>query len=181
MSEAAKPEEKAQPVYYDHFPAPDSKTIPLFGNLFIVVKNRLTIGEERRARKRMYIPNYTTGQLHIDPTMSGLTTVIAYLLDWNLTRGGERVDIRSIALAAEKDDAKVLELQQILEQLDPATYEAIETAVKAHEAEQDAARAAAKKSQGGGTNGASTASSPSGQAGVSSMSATDLTGTTTKK
>lgn len=180
--EAKKPEEKKEPVYYDHFPTPDSKTITLFGNLFIVVKNRLTIGEERRARKRMYIPNFVTGQLLVDATMSGLTTVLAYLLDWNLTRGnGERVEIRHLALAAEKDDAKVLELQQVLEQLDPATYDAIEAAVKAHEAEQDAARAAAKKSQDGETSGASTASSPSAPAGVSSMSATASTETTTKK
>lgn len=179
--EAKQPEEAKPPVTtYDHFPAPESKTITLFGSLFIVVKNRLTVGEERRARKRMYIPNYTTGQLLVDPTMSGLTTVIAYLLDWNITRGGERVEIRDLAQAAEKDEAKVLELQHILEQLDPATYDAIEIAVKKHEAEQDAARTAAKKSQGGDTNGASTSSSPSEPVGVSNMSEGSRRKTTTK-
>lgn len=169
-----------QPIIYDHFPAPESQTITLFGDIFIVLKKRLTVGEERRARKRMYIPNYTTGQLLVDPTMSGLTTVLAYLLDWNITRGGQRVEIRDLALAAEKDDAKVLELQQIVEQLDPSTYESIEIAVKKHEAEQDAARAAAKKSQGGGTSGASTSSSPSGPAGVSNTSEGSTATTTTK-
>lgn len=175
--EAKQPAEKK---YYDHFPAPESKTITLFGDVFIVVKKRITVGEERRARKRMYIPNYTTGQLLVDPTMSGLTTVIAYLLDWNITRGGERVQIRDLALAAEKDDAKVEELQKILEQLDPATYDAIEIAVKKHEAEQDQERAEAKKSQGGGTSGASTSSSPSAPAGVSNTSEVSTAPTTTK-
>lgn len=174
-------EEKKEPAKsYEHFPAPESQTLPLFGELFIVVKKRLTVGEERRARKRMYIPNYVTGQLLIDPTMSGLTTVLAYLLDWNLTRGGQRVEIRDIALAAEKDEKKVEELQALLEQLDPATYDAIEAAVKKWEADQDAERAAAKKSQGGDKSGASTSSSPSGPAGASNTSERSTETTTTK-
>jgi hypothetical protein len=173
-------EEAKQPKAYDHFPAPVPTTIPLFGDLFIVVKQRLTVGEERRARKRMYLPNYQTGQLLVDPTMSGLTTVIAYLLDWNLTRGGQRVEIRDLALAAEKDDAKVLEMQAILEQLDPATYDAIEAAVKKHEAEQDAERAAAKKSQGGDKSETSTSSSPSAPAGASNTSEHSTETTTTR-
>lgn len=171
---------ETKPPTYDHFPAPMTQTLPLFGDLFIVVKQRLTVGEERRARKRMYVPNYTTGQLLVDPTMSGLTTVLSYLLDWNLQRGGQPVEIRSLALAAEKDEKKVEEFQAILEQLDPATYDAIEAAVKKWEAEQDLARAAVKKYRGGDPSGSSTSSSPSAPAGASSMSE-GSTETTTKK
>lgn len=163
-AEASKaPQEPVKP--YEDFPAPESRTIALFGDKFIVIKKRLTIGEERRARQRMYIPNYQTGQLLIDPTMSGMTTVLAYLIDWNLVRGGERVQIRDLALAAETDEAKVKELQKVVEQLDPATYDAIEAAVKAHEKAEDEARENVKKALGGGLSSSATASSPSGPAG----------------
>jgi hypothetical protein len=165
---------------FSHFPAPATETVPILDNGdSIKIRKRLTVGEERRARRRMYFIEPGTGLLRYDPTMGGMTTVLAYLLDWTLERGGEKVEILHLAIEGEKDDTKIAELQAILEKLDPTTFDAIEAAIKAHEAAEDAARAAAKKSTGGGPLNGSTSSSPSGPAGASSMSEASTAMTTT--
>lgn len=153
---------------FDHFPPPTTTTIPLFGGLFVVVKNRLTVGEERRARRRLYYFDPEAGAMRVDPTMHGLATVLAYLVDWNVTRGGAVLDIRQLAIDAARDESKIADLQRIVEALDPVTYDAIEEAIRTHEETEDARRVAEKKSTDGSGN--STSSSPSVPDGPSSMS-----------
>lgn len=153
---------------FDYFPKPTTTTLPLFGDLFVVVKARLTMGEERRARKRMYVYDKADDVLRVDPTMGKLSTVLAYLVDWNLTRDGHSIELRALAIAAARDESKVADLQRVLEDLDPVVYEAIEAAVLEYEAATDAARLAEKKTMA--RTGISTSSSPSEPAGRSNTS-----------
>lgn len=155
---------------FDYFPKPTTTTIPLFGDLFVVVKSRLTVGEERRARKRMYVYDKAEDAIRVDPTMGKLSTVLAYLLDWNVPRDGTVVDIRALAIEAARDDGKVADLQRVVESIDPVVYDAIEEAILAHEAAADAARIAEKKTMT--ARATSTSSSPSAPDGPSSTSET---------
>ncbi len=153
------------------FPAPETEKLPIYGPLFVVVKKRLTMGEERLARRRLYVPDpNATQQLRFDPTMGALTTVMAYLVDWNLTQGGQKVEVRALALAAQKDEAKAKELQELIEGIDSAYFDAIHDAIKEHEKKQVELSAFLKKSPDGKKQKSETSELPSEPAGASNTS-----------
>lgn len=117
------------------FVQPEVDTLTLSDGDFLVVKRRLSIGEERAAFQQI------VGKISIDngwrqPNVEllGMAEIAAYLVDWSFTDAqGKRVPV---SLAA-------------IKQLDPDTYAEVEQAVNAHIAAQQAVREAEKNGQGG--------------------------------
>lgn len=118
------------------FVRPDTRTLTLENGDQLIVRARLTAGEQRAATARLYTPVPNGGvRRNTIALLEG--AVVAYLLDWNLRDdAGQAVPIRD--LSAE-------DLQRVLDQLDPVDYDEIKTAIDTHEAAMAAERDAQKK------------------------------------
>lgn len=129
---------------------------------WLLVKKRLTYGEQRAAFARRYRPG-PDGTPELDPVNAGIVAVTAYLLDWSLTDAdGLPVPIRGVS---------VDELTSICNALDPDAFTEICAAIDAHADAEAQARAAAKKKTGGTPTSDTTSGSPSAAAGPSATSA----------
>lgn len=111
---------------------PETVTIPLSPEHWILVKKRLNAGERRDVYTRIY--RAAAGQY--DPHLAGRSLVVGYLLDWSI----QDADGQVIGLRDLDEEAK----GRILDALDMPDFLAIREAVEAHEATQEAARAAEK-------------------------------------
>jgi len=124
------------------FVRPQTKTLTLANGDTLVVRERLTAGEQRAhfARQYEHGPN---GRLQVNPLMMGAAVVLAYLLDWNLTDDqGQAVVIRDLAA----DD-----LARVIDALEPESFTEIRQAIEAHEAAMVEARTQKKTIPDGGT------------------------------
>lgn len=141
------------------FVRPQTSRLDLSDGQWLIVKQRLTAGEQRAAFARMYLAG-ADGRLRVHPLESGLAQITAYLLDWSLTDDdGKPVAIRD--LSAE-------DLTTVLDNLDPDRFTEIKLAVERHEEAQLAARAEKKKAiPAGETEPGKTSPSPSDVDGLS--------------
>ena len=133
-------------------PETDVVTLPLREGQteadWLLVRRRLNEGERRAMFARMYLSS--NGTTHVDPQAVGVSTVVAYLLDWSFTDPqGQRVII------AEKSPADVATM---LNALDPEFFTEVREAIEAHEERQAAAK---KKTQAGATGSPAISASPS--------------------
>lgn len=125
----------------------------------ITVKKRLNAGEQRARFAREYALG-ADGVRRVDPLMTALAKITAYLLDWTLTDDGQKVPIAGLP---------VDELTAVLDNLDPDSFGDIRKAIDAHERAQVAESEDAKKKTLTGANGSEAISiSPASLAGPTS-------------
>jgi hypothetical protein len=122
------------------FVRPETRTLTLANGDQVIVRARLTAGEQRAQYARLYKLG-ADGRLQLDPFMSGLGIILAYVLDWNLRDDqGQAVVIRDCSTDA---------LQQVIDSLDPASFDELKTAIETHEATMRREREQEKKTDGG--------------------------------
>lgn len=106
---------------------------------WILVKRRLTAGEERHAYARIFKPAPLGQPRELDYEQAGLAKMIAYLLDWSFVDDrGTVVPIRDAP--AEAVEAAVLGL-------DPGSFREVHDLIVAHEAREAEALEAEKKTR----------------------------------
>lgn len=128
------------------FVDPVTTQVDLGDGTWLELKNRLTLGEERDAMKALY--RTESGVPTPDLGMIGVADVMAYLVDWSLTRDGKRVDISS-------DGKKLAALRSMSQD----AFEVIHTAVAAHIKAMTAERDAEKNEQATSSGSAATSTS----------------------
>lgn len=138
------------------FIRPDTRRLPLSEGQWILVKQRLSTGEFRAHLKRSsYLDE--AGRRHLDLLTHGLSLVVAYLIDWSL----DDVVIRGVS---ESD------LIAVLDNLDPARFTELKTAIEAHETAMDLEREQEKNVTAGAMHSAAISPLPSAAAGPSTRS-----------
>jgi hypothetical protein len=121
-----------------HFVKPETRTLRLDDGETIVVRRRLTAGEQRAMYARMYVAGID-GRLRVNSLETGMAAVTAFLLDWSLCDdAGEKVPIAGLPPE---------ELAPILDGLDPDTFGEIRRAIDAHAEAEEQARAEEKKTR----------------------------------
>lgn len=121
------------------FVRPETKTLTLANGDLLIVRARLTAGETRAQFARCYTTD-ADGMLRRNPMASGLATIVAYLLDWNLRDdNGNLVAIRDLS----PDD-----LAMVIDSLDFRSFTEIREAIDAHETAMTTERDAEKKTDG---------------------------------
>lgn len=139
------------------FVRPETVKLDLSNGDWILIKKRLSAGEQREAFNRAYVQG-EDGTFVVHPGRIWLSMVSAYLIDWSLTdTSGEQVVIRGESTAV---------LEATLNGLDPDDFNEIRQAVEQHEKRMIAARDAEKKTTAGATTRSQTSDSRSGAAGV---------------
>jgi|SRR5215831_5147967 len=137
------------------FVQPTTRRLELSEGDWLLVKTRLTAGERRDAWSRMVI-TAPDGTRSINPHMVGLATILAYLVDWNITDPtGRIVPLRPL----DGQDPMVV-ATAALDHLDPESYDEILQAVKRHELQMIAEREAEKKTRRGDPMSSATSPSP---------------------
>lgn len=130
------------------FVRPETKTIQISNGDWLLVKKRLSAGEQRATFSRLYTPSLD-GDMRVNPIQVGLAQIVAYLLDWSLTDDeGKQVVIR---------DKSADDVTAILDNLDPESFAEIREAIEQHEEAMRDEREEQKKTRAGG-NGSSTIS-----------------------
>ncbi len=127
----------------------------------LTVRRRLNSGEQRAAYARMYIAG-VDGELKVNPLATGISLILAYLLDWTITDdSGSVYPIRG---------ASVEEMTAALDALDPESYAEIRQASEQHDTQQATERAAEKNARDGAKTSPAISPSPSDAAGAMSGS-----------
>ena len=133
------------------FVRPETVKLDLSDGDWLIVKRRLTAGEERRAFTRSVKPAELGKRLEVNVDAVALAKVVAYLLDWSLVDdSGAVVPVR---------DASTADVEAALDALDPATFREIHDAITAHEARELEALATEKKTRSGATGSAAISTS----------------------
>jgi hypothetical protein len=116
----------------NRFVRPDTVRLSISGDDWLLVKRRLTAGEQRQIFASSAKPVRRSQQdtqkpeVEIDAMQAGLSMVLAYLLDWSLTDHNDRpVVIRDQPASA---------VTAILDSLDFGSYLEIMEAVQTHDA-----------------------------------------------
>jgi hypothetical protein len=113
------------------FVAPGTRVLTLANGDQLIVKTQLSYGEQQAAFARMYLPS-SNGSMRVNPLLTGMGTVVAYLVDWTVTDdSGEVVPIRGLDAEAVTD---------VLNLLDPESFAEIRAAIQAHETAMAQAR-----------------------------------------
>jgi hypothetical protein len=129
------------------FVRPETTKLDITGGDWLLVKRRLTAGEERHAFARILKQTPLGERMALDVEQTGLAKIVAYLLDWSLVDDtGAVVPVR---------DQPPSTVEAAILNLDPSSFAEIHDAITRHEAAQLAALEAEKKSQA-----TATASSP---------------------
>jgi hypothetical protein len=137
---------------------------------WIRVKRRLTAGEQRAAMARMYTLTGDGQQRVFNYEMVGLSTILAYLIEWNITDPSGRI----APLTGPNGEDPVVIATATLDQLDPASYDEILQAVKQHERDMIAERDAQKKTRRGAPMSSATSLSPDTTTGPTSTSVVSM-------
>lgn len=125
------------------FVKPESVKLDLTAGDWLLVKRRLTAGEERHAFARILKPSGFGEPMALDFERTGLEKMVAYLLDWSLEDdSGAVVPIR---------DQPAAVIESALLALDPASFAEIHRAITDHEAAQLEALEAEKKTTATGS------------------------------
>jgi hypothetical protein len=111
---------------------PDTVKLPLSEGAWVLVRRRLNAGEQHDHFARLAKHADHNGHLELDLTWIGISTIVAYLLDWSLAelpvRGESVEQIVAAVRKLESDD-----------------YNELLAAITAHEQAMQAARAEEKK------------------------------------
>lgn len=143
------------------FVRPKTVTLPISDGDSLIVRQRLTAGEQRAAFARIYMLA-SDGRMKVNPIESGLGLVLAYLVDWTLVdEQGAIVPIR---------DLSADQLAAVLNDLSPEDFSEIKAAIEAHDQRIQAERTSEKKPQDGESALSATSSSPNDSAGVTNGS-----------
>lgn len=118
------------------FVRPETTTLQLSGGDWLIVKQRLTSGEQRAAYARMWIAG-ADGSRKVDPLGTGLAQITAYLLDWSLVG----LDEKPWVIRDQPIDVVV----SALNALDMESFVEIREAIETHEAAILAVREEEKK------------------------------------
>lgn len=122
------------------FIRPDTTRLTISNGDWLLVKRRLSFGDQRTAFARLYTTD-PDGTVRRNPLGMGIAHVAAYLLDWNLTDdAGQPVVIRGVSTD---------ELTAALDSLSPEDFAEIREAIEAHEASTLAAIEESKKKTAG--------------------------------
>jgi len=139
------------------FVRPETVKLDLSNGDWILIKKRLSSGEQRDAFSRAYVQG-EDGKFVVHPGRIGLSMVSAYLIDWSLTdTSGEQVVIRGESTAI---------VEQMLNGLGTEDFDEIRIAIDAHEQRMVAEREAQKKTRSGVTASSAISALPSDAAGV---------------
>jgi len=121
------------------FVRPETVRLSISDGDEIVIRRRLTNGEQRAMFARMYETGVTP--IRVNTLETGIALIVAYLVDWTLVDdSGATVAIRDLAA----DD-----LAAVLDSLDPASFTEIKEAIETHVAAEDETREALKKTASG--------------------------------
>jgi hypothetical protein len=124
------------------FVRPETRVLTLANGDQLIVRARLTAGEQRAQFARMYTIG-TSGRYIANPLMTGVGIILAYLLDWTVKDdAGAVVPIRDLS----PDD-----LLNVIDSLDTESFDEIKRAIEAHETAMNAERTQEKKLRDGGT------------------------------
>lgn len=137
------------------FVQPQARRLELSEGDWILVKKRLTAGE----RHEHYARQYSLVDDKLVPNVrmrSGLSMILAYLLEWNLTDAAGRV----VPLQTLDGQDPITVTAAALEALDPESYDEVHQAIKRHELEMIAEREAEKKTRRGAPASSETWRSP---------------------
>jgi hypothetical protein len=140
------------------FVKPTEVRLPISDGDYLIVKEKLTAGEQLEVFARLYKTaeggssgGITVGRsgvqesMTLDPLQVGLSTVIGYLLDWSLTDDdGRVVSIRNQPIDVVTAALRGLEFDD---------YQEIVAAVQAHDQRIQAARQEKKRSGGPSASG----------------------------
>jgi len=130
------------------FVIPETIKLEISQGDWLLVKRRLTAGEERHAFARILKPTTIGEKLALDLERTGLQKIVAYLLDWSLEDHQGRI------VAVRDQPADVVE-RAILD-LEPSSFQEIHAAIVAHETAQAVALEAEKKARDGATRSSPT-------------------------
>lgn len=120
------------------FVRPETVRLPVSGQE-LIVRRRLTNGEQRAMFARMYETGATP--IRVNTLQTGIALIVAYLVDWTLVdETGSKVEIRGLPV----DD-----LATIIDNLAPDRFTAIKEAIERHVAAEDEAREELKKTETG--------------------------------
>jgi hypothetical protein len=128
----------------------ESRRLTLSNGDWILVKDRLNAGENRRMVKRG--STQTPDGVLVDSIEAGLAKILAFLLDWSLTG----LDGQVIPILRQSGRA----VEAALDSIDPASYTEILRAIEAHEIAMQAERDAQKKIPPGDPTSSPPSSSP---------------------
>lgn len=133
------------------FVVPEQTRLELSGGDWILVKKRLTHGEQSDLFARLYVAG-ADGRFHAHPIKSNIVTVSAYLLDWSNLQN----PIRGA-------DAETIEAT--LRGLDPESFAEIREAITGHQQHQEQVRETEKNGKDGGKGLPGISPSPDGVTG----------------
>jgi hypothetical protein len=130
------------------FVQPEAVQVDIAGGQWLLLKKRLTVGEERKSMASLVTEIRADGRMTPNFENVGKSDVLAYLVDWSLTQGGKRVDIDTDAKKA-----------SAIDNLSPEAFAVISEAVSAHVKAMDAERDAEKNARAGENASSATSAS----------------------
>ena len=133
------------------FVRPETTKLELSDGDWLLVKRRLTAGEQRAAYARMYITGLD-GSRKVDPLQSGLGLITAYLVDWSLLGLDEKPCVIR--------DQPVEVVESALNALDVESFGEIRQAIQDHEARMIEEREREKNAPDGGMKSSAISPSP---------------------
>lgn len=133
------------------FVRPETEKLEISEGDWLLVKRRLTAGEQRRAFARIVKRLEIGKPTELDPEAAGLAKMSAYLLDWSLR------DDTGALVAIREQPASVVEAALLA--LDPDSFREIHDAITTHEETELAALAEEKKRRTGATGSLATSTS----------------------
>lgn len=137
---------------------PEAVTITITLGDWLLLKKYLTAGERRRIYAASVQPMLAGQSLPmVDSVEAGVSTVLAYLLDWSITDA----DGKPVVIRDQPDSVK----RAALDNLDADSFTEIQRAVQKHEAEMDVVRDQEKNVPDGGIASSATSSSADSCAG----------------
>jgi hypothetical protein len=133
------------------FVRPETTLLQISDGDWLLVRTRLSAGEQREGHARMYT-FFEKGGRQLDLLQVGLATITTYLLDWSLKDDhGNQVVIREQPLEV---------LEAAVNALSPEDFDEVKQAIQQHEDRQHAARELEKKTRAGAPTSSPTSPSP---------------------
>lgn len=126
---------------------PETTMLQITQGDWLLVKKRLTAGEQRRMFDRMM-----SGSMSIKPINVGVAKIQAYLLDWSITDADNKP-----VVILDQDDSVLL---SALDNLDPDSFKEILNAIEDHMEAVEKADTEEKKLQAGASASLPTSPSP---------------------
>jgi hypothetical protein len=133
------------------FVRPETAKLEISDGDWLLVKKRLTAGEQRKAFARIVKRLEVGKPTELDPEATGLAKIVAYLLDWSL------VDDTGAIVPVRDQPAAVVE--SALLALDPESFREIHDLITAHEEREAEALAQEKKRRTGAIASSATSTS----------------------